>query len=79
MCDIKLRLMWVALVAASIAHAGEKPPWGYAGEHGPEHWGALDPTFVLCATGANQSPIDLETFVDVGGNNALWPMSVKSY
>jgi carbonic anhydrase len=34
--------------------------WEYEGAAGPEHWGALDPTWGACATGAKQSPIDLE-------------------
>jgi carbonic anhydrase len=38
--------------------------WGYTGEGGPEHWGALDPSYALCASGANQSPIDLTDFTE---------------
>jgi len=33
--------------------------WGYSGEGAPENWGQLDPEFATCATGKNQSPIDL--------------------
>jgi len=33
--------------------------WGYAGNTGPDHWGALDAAFSQCALGRNQSPIDL--------------------
>ena len=33
--------------------------WGYEGEHGPEHWGSLDPGFAVCSNGREQSPIDL--------------------
>ncbi|MCI5150471.1 MAG: carbonic anhydrase [Candidatus Electrothrix sp. MAN1_4] len=38
--------------------------WGYTGESAPEHWGALNPSYALCANGANQSPIDLTDFTD---------------
>ena len=33
--------------------------WSYEGATGPSHWGSLQPAFALCATGTNQSPIDL--------------------
>lgn len=33
--------------------------WTYEGEEGPEHWGALDPAYAMCASGRAQSPIDL--------------------
>ena len=36
-----------------------QPHWGYEGEHGPEHWGSLDPGFAVCSNGREQSPIDL--------------------
>jgi len=39
------------------AHAG--PHWTYEGEDGPARWGALDASFAACASGAEQSPIDL--------------------
>lgn len=34
--------------------------WSYDGEQGPKHWGALDPSFVACETGKQQSPIDID-------------------
>lgn len=33
--------------------------WTYDGETGPEHWGAINPEYVECSTGEQQSPIDL--------------------
>lgn len=35
--------------------------WGYEGEDGPEHWGALDPVYADCAEGMHQSPINIAT------------------
>ena len=39
------------------------PDWGYWGAGAPNNWGSLSPEFALCATGANQSPIDLRDCV----------------
>ncbi|KAK7428452.1 hypothetical protein QQZ08_005071 [Neonectria magnoliae] len=43
------------------AEAGEfeAPKFGYIGPLGPTNWQALDEANVLCATGNNQSPIDM--------------------
>lgn len=54
-------VFWVqaAVMAESASSAGGAPHWEYDGEHGPSHWGALDPRFSACQTGSEQSPIDL--------------------
>ena len=46
-----------ALLFGTGAYA--QPHWGYEGEHGPEHWGSLDPGFAVCSNGREQSPINL--------------------
>ena len=33
--------------------------WTYEGEEGPEHWGSLSPDYAACASGLEQSPIDI--------------------
>ena len=38
--------------------------WSYEGEAGPANWSRLDPNFVMCALGRNQSPIDLSDLVE---------------
>ncbi len=38
---------------------GGAPHWSYSGPEGPEHWGDLDPAFVLCKNGKEQTPIDI--------------------
>ncbi|MBF0414201.1 MAG: carbonic anhydrase family protein [Magnetococcales bacterium] len=38
--------------------------WGYAGATGPEHWGSLNPGYGTCAHGVNQSPINLQNFIE---------------
>ncbi|MGH7795054.1 MAG: carbonic anhydrase [Candidatus Binatia bacterium] len=37
--------------------------WSYEGEAGPQNWAKLDAKFAVCASGKNQSPIDLKGFV----------------
>lgn len=54
----------MALVASSLAWAGETPHWTYSGEEGPDSWGKLAPEYSLCGSGKNQSPIDLSGMID---------------
>lgn len=51
----------VVLLNATLLGAvlAEEVHWGYEGEHGPAHWGEMDPAYTLCATGLEQSPIDI--------------------
>jgi carbonic anhydrase len=54
----------VLLVGATVllpatTMAQWKTPWSYEGARGPEHWGDLDPDYAACATGKQQSPIDI--------------------
>lgn len=51
------------LACARIAGAAEGPHWEYGGEHGPEHWGAIDKSFGICSTGSQQSPIDISSAI----------------
>lgn len=39
--------------------AEKTPHWGYTGESGPAHWGDLAPEYALCASGTEQTPIDI--------------------
>ncbi len=39
--------------------------WGYAGNAGPEHWGALKEEFSTCGVGTRQSPIDVSAGINV--------------
>jgi carbonic anhydrase len=41
------------------AHALGSAHWSYEGETGPTHWGSLSEEYGLCATGKQQSPIDI--------------------
>jgi carbonic anhydrase len=33
--------------------------WDYGTEHGPSHWGDLNPEFAACKNGHHQSPVDI--------------------
>ena len=55
-------------IVAATARAGEAKPsaqheWEYGKEHGPAHWGDLDPEFAPCKVGQRQSPIDIRETV----------------
>jgi carbonic anhydrase len=43
----------VPVATKAVAH------WTYEGEEGPEHWGKLDPAYLLCIDGTAQTPIDI--------------------
>ena len=51
----------ISMAASTPASSGE---WGYSGEHGPAHWGDISPKFSACKSGVNQSPINLDKFVE---------------
>ena len=51
----------LSLVGAGVLTAEESPHWEYQGDMGPENWGELADEFDICATGQNQSPIDLKS------------------
>jgi len=54
----------IVLVASGLAFAGGKAHWTYSGHEGPENWGSLDESYHMCGEGRNQSPIDLQGFVE---------------
>lgn len=57
--------MLVAATAVSSAQeAGHSPHWGYEGEVGPDHWAQFESDFGACSSGRNQSPIDLDRFIE---------------
>ena len=48
-------------------HAGmtsDAVEWGYDGPIGPENWGSLSEEYAACATGRQQSPIDITGYVE---------------
>lgn len=53
---------FVNVFAAARPALAQAPPthWSYAGDHGPSHWGDLEPGYATCSTGKHQSPIDIK-------------------
>jgi carbonic anhydrase len=44
---------------ATVGAAAEGPHWSYEGETGPDKWGSLGGDGNVCATGTQQSPVDI--------------------
>ncbi len=61
---MKTTLTAALLAASCAAGASGAAHWGYTGHQGPSHWGELDTSFGTCASGKNQSPIDLTGLTD---------------
>ncbi|MFN8476196.1 MAG: carbonic anhydrase family protein [Anaerolineae bacterium] len=60
-------LLCLALAPATFA---EGPPhWSYEGAEGPEYWGSLSPDFALCATGKQQSPVNIPSSAAINPAN----------
>ncbi len=64
---LKLAFLLVGVSAAqALAQTtGHQHEWGYEGELGPAHWGALKAEYATCSAGKVQSPIDIRSSVDV--------------
>ncbi|BDW98716.1 carbonic anhydrase [Maricaulis maris] len=60
-------LVMAAGVAAAGLSAASAEDWSYAGETGPEHWGHISEEAAVCATGIQQSPIDLTGAISASG------------
>ena len=43
--------------------------WSYEGETAPDRWGGLDPSFAVCDSGVQQSPIDLAGPIPADGGS----------
>ncbi|MBP1805786.1 carbonic anhydrase [Rubellimicrobium aerolatum] len=69
---LALLLAPAPLLAEGAAHDGAH--WSYEGETGPEAWASLDPANAACATGTQQSPIDLAGAIkgEVGALRRDW-------
>ncbi len=51
--------IFISLTIAACAQKQVVHHWKYEGEHGPKHWGNINPEFSLCGNGLTQSPINI--------------------
>lgn len=72
-----MKNVWIYTVVLVLVLSGNalssEVSWGYIGDGGPQVWGELDPSFVACSQGVNQSPVDLTGFVEA----ELAPLAFK--
>ena len=64
MRKLKFVIALIIGLTAGVTRAVVAQHWSYEGESAPSNWGQLDSKFALCASGKNQSPIDLSGFVE---------------
>jgi carbonic anhydrase len=58
-------IVLVATLACSAqSMAAGNAHWTYAGQEGSEHWGGLDKSYAICASGMNQSPVNLTKMIE---------------
>ncbi len=60
--SVLLLVLGVLLLVSPFARpllAQHAVHWAYEGETGPAHWGDLAPEFAVCASGTQQSPVDI--------------------
>jgi carbonic anhydrase len=60
----RVSLFLAACIMPATSFSSGAVHWGYTGHSGPEHWGQLSPEFAVCASGRNQSPINLTGMID---------------
>ncbi|WP_404403982.1 carbonic anhydrase [Pelagibacterium halotolerans] len=59
-----LAVAGICPICAQAARASEGVHWSYGGDTGPEHWGDLDESYATCATGTQESPINITGAID---------------
>lgn len=84
---IKRTMLGISIAAAmgfgGMVMASSGAHWSYEGEAGPESWGKLAKEFETCATGKEQSPIDISGAVvtsldNVKVNYQPSPLKIKN-
>ncbi len=56
-----MKKLVLAMSLSAVCGVAQAAHWGYGEHNGPEHWGEVSKT---CASGVNQSPINLTDMVD---------------
>jgi len=62
----------LASTTAFAAFAAGAVHWTYEGEEGPQHWGSLSPDYAACASGLEQSPIDIPANAPVNAADIIF-------
>ena len=70
--QLSLALATLLLLGGPTGLLAQEVEWGYEGETGPEHWAALDPEFQTCATGLEQSPVDIPAGAPVRADDVAY-------
>lgn len=79
-----LLLITFLLVMSNLSYAKLAEPhidWSYAGNTGESFWGQLNPAYQLCATGKNQSPVDIQQAIPQPGHSLEFhyrPLSINT-
>ena len=68
---MQLRFLFAAaaLLCAPAWAASSGHHWSYKGDESPAHWGGLAAEYAVCASGKNQSPVDLASAIRVDGGS----------
>ncbi len=64
MITFRFAFFLAGLIIPGTSFSAGAMHWGYTGQTGPAHWGKLSPEFAICASGKNQSPIDITGTID---------------
>ncbi len=67
--QLRFLVVAAALLCAPAWAAQHGHHWSYEGDESPEHWGGLDAEYAVCASGKNQSPVDLTSAIRAGGDS----------
>jgi carbonic anhydrase len=57
--SLRLSLLLSIVCIAAATAAAQSANWSYTGKTGPMAWSRLDPAYAACASGHEQSPIDI--------------------
>ncbi|CAN1728996.1 Alpha carbonic anhydrase 4 [Linum perenne] len=62
--SLALLFLWFSISIPTICYSSEScdPLFTYEGKRGPSEWGSMNPDWIACGNGTQQSPIDLPPY-----------------
>jgi carbonic anhydrase len=72
-----LVLAEILALSVLVGGAAAAAEFSYSGDHGPSHWGQLDPGFAACGTGGAQSPVDFASGSKLATKSADLPVTYR--